>query len=872
MATNPQGLTTEEMGTLAEKQMQDRVVAQSMSNPNTLVTGGNTPAGQFQAMTQTQNPALVEGQAWLAEQAKRAQQEKEAIANRQASLAGLDKTSPYSQPVGTPVPQNSATLTADVGAADARELDTTLGNRQSELEVEKQQRIDALREQQKQEEDYIRQTFSARKSELGSQQQEQQATQDVLSYRLGRKDTPYGVAEMSKLKNDQARVMNELTMEENRLVLQSRAALKKGEFDVAQQLRDEADRMLQRKIQQEELNFRKQSQVMEEQKYAREYGKDVFSALADAGKEPSQELYDWYDETIGVKGIGQSIFSAASAERKRKDIKDAQEGYKADLDAASSLVNVLNKIPVGQEIKIGENTYQGLDRGQVTTGTETDAQGNVTFWEYDQTSGQVKRTALGNIGKPQDGWTTVQTDQGTFSYNTKTKQYVPLQPGVAQSTWQKVFPDGTKSPFRPADDPMNGQCGAWVNDLYGQRIIGDSYEQKASTLKNYEVQREDVQVGDTFLQQMGTTGHIGIVSNVSISPEGKKVLTFLESNAVPPGGRVISTTRTMNADDPRLTMFARVPTPNLPPAGTDSPITSAAVGLTVGGRPIEQVMGDQTGIRNWVDGLKSGQIKISEMPQDIRADVLAQARSEGFTTPTGVQAKPLADFDTFKQAFFQSVGASPDIAAVSPELQMQARQAYEQEKVFRTDLERAIDTVSRRGKSKDQREMIKSDMVELLNTGDYEALDTALRSEAYTQLPAAQQQAFNEFDTAKEASGQASRAADALQGQMLAGPYKRFIEDKKPFVFAKADPRYTQLFQLIELGQAQVARGFYGTAITSTEAAKSKNFLVDPEKDSLETIKQKLENQSKYLEFVNDATIAQQLGLKKPKLSDYIAE
>lgn len=547
MATNPQGLTTEEMSGLAEKQMQDRVVAQSMSNPNTLVTGGNTPAGQFQAMTQTQNPALTEGQAWLAEQAKREAENAKAIANQRAELAKLDKTSPYSQPVGTPVPQNAATLTADVGAADARELDTTLGSRQSELEVEKQQRIDALREQQKQEEDYIRQTFSARKSELGGQQQEQQATQDVLSYRLGRKDTPYGVAEMSKLKNDQARVMNELTMEENRLVLQSRAALKKGEFDVAQQLRDEADRMLQRKIQQEELNFRKQSQIMEEQKYAREYGKDVFSALADDGKEPSQELYDWYDETIGVKGIGQSIFSAATAERRRKDIKDAAEAQKADIDIAKSVMSVLKDIPVGTTIRIGDAEYTGLDRGDIKTATETDNDGNVTFVSYNDLTGEIKKTSLGAIGKKQDGWETMIDDNGNpWRINAKTGQQLPFYPSRTQEEIQQELPEGSVSPFVGANGEPRTQCGEFANDCTNIGV-GDSFESKMQKMDIWkrgegdpEAIAESLQVGDVFTQKLNTwTGHVGMVLGVERSPSGVLGIRALESNYVP--GKVTST-------------------------------------------------------------------------------------------------------------------------------------------------------------------------------------------------------------------------------------------------------------------------------------------------------------------------------------------
>lgn len=292
-------------------------------------------------------------------------------------------------------------------------------------------------------------------------------------------------------------------------------------------------------------------------------------------------------------GSASMMLATAGKVQAAKNLTEADSRQKAEIDNAKNIVGILKDVPAGKSIAIGDTTYTGMSHGDLKTGTETDQSGKVTAWSFDPVSGKTTTTDMGYIGKPADGWSTVQTDQGFFSYNSKTGQSVPLQPTQAQATWQKMFPNGSQSPFRGKDDPMQGQCAAFCNDLYGNKILGDSFEQKQKALDPYKVDSKDVQVGDTFLMSAGTTGHVGIVAGVTKGPDGKAIITALESNYHPPGGGVISSTRTMSVDDPKLKMFARVPTPNLPPAGPDSPFTRAAMGNepTINGVPLSRAIG-----------------------------------------------------------------------------------------------------------------------------------------------------------------------------------------------------------------------------------------------------------------------------------------
>lgn len=136
----------------------------------------------------------------------------------------------------------------------------------------------------------------------------------------------------------------------------------------------------------------------------------------------------------------------------------------------------------------------------------------------------------------------------------------------------------------------------------------------------------------------------------------------------------------------------------------------------------------------------------------------------------------------------------------------------------------------------------------------------------YNRLSAAQQEVFGQYENAQSAWGSAlDQIADSETG---AGPYKNLTEKAKPWLAIKRDKEYVDLMGMIEMGQAQLRKGFFGTALTSTEAGSANKFLIT-DNDDISTIKWKLEQGKNFLEFANDAQIALSLGLERPRLEDY---
>jgi len=137
----------------------------------------------------------------------------------------------------------------------------------------------------------------------------------------------------------------------------------------------------------------------------------------------------------------------------------------------------------------------------------------------------------------------------------------------------------------------------------------------------------------------------------------------------------------------------------------------------------------------------------------------------------------------------------------------------------------------------------------------------------YNRLSAGQQEVFGQYENAQSAWGSALQQMS--EAEIGAGPYKNLAEKAKPWLAIRRDKDYTDLMGIIEMGQAQLRKGFFGTALTSTEAGSANKFLIT-DNDDIQTIKWKLEQGKNFLAFANDAQIALSLGLPKPKLEEYL--
>ena len=154
-----------------------------------------------------------------------------------------------------------------------------------------------------------------------------------------------------------------------------------------------------------------------------------------------------------------------------------------------------------------------------------------------------------------------------------------------------------------------------------------------------------------------------------------------------------------------------------------------------------------------------------------------------------------------------------------------------------------------------------------LANGDEQGAVDDLKDFAYQKMSMGQK---TDYDNYEGAISSFESAANQINSQNItAGPYKALAEKAKPYASIKNDKAYADLRSVIELGQAQLRKGFYGTAVTGTEAANARNFLIQ-DSDPINVISWKLENGSNFLQFTNDAAVARQVALDKPNLDDYL--
>lgn len=326
---------------------------------------------------------------------------------------------------------------------------------------------------------------------------------------------------------------------------------------IAQALKD---LLLSRSLLQEQIAFGREERAYQAQQLDNGYQRILASGMS--SDQIPDEYFAQLDSFNGVPaGTHESMYNA-----ERASSLAAQQA--AQLDVASKVVGIMNDLPVGQSFTIGNQTYTGLNTGNLKVGTEEDANGNVTLWQYDPLSGQYSSRDLGNIGKA-SGWETIMSNEGgIYAVNPNSGQMQLIYPGSNTPGGGNIeptgglfdaFPEGSITPFSRSAERggqwMAAQCGAFVNDLTGIGF-GDSYSQKMS-LTDSAINASNAQIGDVFVQPYGSTGHVGIINGVNTAPDGTKIFTVTESNweKNADGVGLVTHTRQVRAD--QISGFAR---------------------------------------------------------------------------------------------------------------------------------------------------------------------------------------------------------------------------------------------------------------------------------------------------------------------------
>lgn len=300
MATNPQNLTVDEMSALAEKQMRDRTIAQAMSNPNTLVMGGSTPAGQFQAMTQ-QNLAQNEGQAWLREQAAREQANRQAAQNQALSerqrinqeFAGQAGFQAYNVPT-----QQSGTIGSLYGSTDSAL--SAYQNRLNELSKpvdEEKIRQDAINRVQSEIDAMNRYYAEKTRQEQGEARavgESRLGQNAAINARRGMIGSDFGAARTSTIEQANAKIQNDIWELNNARRLAEQAAIM-GKASTA------ADALIEKKQAQLNESLQAAVQLQEAQRQRAEKAADTrIAGLIAQGIEPSEADYDALAAQFGI--------------------------------------------------------------------------------------------------------------------------------------------------------------------------------------------------------------------------------------------------------------------------------------------------------------------------------------------------------------------------------------------------------------------------------------------------------------------------------------------------------------------------------------------------------------------------------------------
>lgn len=164
--------------------------------------------------------------------------------------------------------------------------------------------------------------------------------------------------------------------------------------------------------------------------------------IAQAGISPTLEDQQFLDANYGEG------FTSRYWEAQKKAFE--AENEKDQVSAATDIIGILNDLPYGEEIQIGNNVYKGLKMEDPNTQifSEEDAAGNVTYVTLDKNTGQVIGTVnAGKIGKGFKG-SGNSNSSGNFSGGgiLSYEQWLAQQPEFVASV-AETDPSGTKAMY-----------------------------------------------------------------------------------------------------------------------------------------------------------------------------------------------------------------------------------------------------------------------------------------------------------------------------------------------------------------------------------------------------------------------------------------
>lgn len=764
---------------------------------------------------------------------------------------------------------------------------------------------------------------SVKGAEATSQFLEGQKSQRAADFKLGRSGTYYQDDALSKSKQDFDRQMYRFQIEDQLISNQIRDAWENNDTRLARELQTKKDSIDEKRRQDQkdaEDSFYKRMDLASK---LEDRADKTFEKLAKSGVEVGDEDLAFIEERYGLdSGMGRVVYEAHKSEQDSKKTKEdldrmvqkvqLQTGLinlqnlpektrlemaKMVEDLGSSSVRTANSIfeamknqPVGVPLVLPDATYLGVPGAGVV---ERSSDGtSVLSWKDSQ--GRIKTQEFSFMPDPKDS-EQIYLNGVPALRDRKSGTVYPITDGPdvtnRNAGWTKTFPVGSRG----------GQCGEFCHNFVEDYPYGlNTLEQKKAAINVKK--GENYQIGDILVQNIGgSTGHVSVVDWVGTDENGKQIVTMIESNLK--NDERVTAGRPLRADDPTIegafrgrlsqkfiTGSDRPSTPE-PTAQLQADTRSFDQGVQTYGMKIPTaspfIVGPQSSTqyqdslqnelaaRSAAAQLVGGDIKdIKDIDQKVRSRAIEIASANGYAKPGEIKPYQV-DKAAIRQRIMDDAGFTP---APGSQAEKDLNNLVEQEasaaKSASDDLVKGFNNlITRGGIKKDQRDEMKAQWSEIINSGNLAEAESFLESAAVDIMPPAQKGEFSDIsDGADFAASAAQRAANLRDNPLASGPYRELIEKAKPFLTISKDPDIARLRQEVENAQAKIRRSYFGTSVTTSESGTADSMLVNFEKDDINTVIDKLGRMNKYLQFQNDKQVNRILGLPKPNINDYVPQ
>lgn len=800
---------------------------------------------------------------------------------------------------------------------------TPLEQKQERLDVQYAEKAAKLKKNADEEAALRQSLSSADAAALANQFGEEQRTQKAIDFKLGRSATPYQENAADKAKQEYDGKVYRLGLQDQILQKQIATAYENNNVALANELQNKKDTLVANAKKERDDAF---DDMIKMQTLDSNLSKDAdvaFKQIAEGGTEISDKQMSYLEQKYhlppGMGGIKLSAYQAevdskAKKERVENLINQVQlqtglinltnlpektrlDMAKAVRDLESSSLDTANKIfdamknqPIGVPLKIGDTSYLGIQGSGIV---EKSADGTSVLM-YRDSNGKMQTQEFSFMPDPKDS-EQIYINGVPALKDKRTGTIYPVTSGPevtnTNAGWTKQFPVGSRG----------GQCGEFCHNFVEDYPYGlNTIEQKKAAMNVKK--GEPFRVGDVVVQNIGgATGHVSVVDWVGTDDKGEQIVTFIESNLK--NNEKVTAGRPLKASDPTIegafrgtlrqqfvTGSDRAPTPE-PAAQRQVDTKSFDQGIQTYGLKIPTaspfIVGPQSSTQ-YQDSLQAELAARSAAAQLISGDITdvkeidqkSRPRAIEIATANGYQKagtiKPFTvDESSIRNQLMENLGftpapGSPQAAKLDADVKAEVTKATS----TNNDLQKGFNNLLTRGAiKKDQRDYLKENWSEIVNSGNLAEAESFLESAAVDTMQPTQKAEFSDVSDGADFAASAFQRANTIKDNpLVSGPYRELIEKSKPFLTISKNPDIVRLRQEVESAQAKIRRSYYGTAVTANESATADSMLVNFEKDDINTVIDKLGRMQGYLKFQNDKQVNRILGLPKPSLSDYVPE